>query len=83
MGTCSMSDMTPLQCKSESSSGPCLTFTAGQRVAPLSFILALQHRLPQQVEPGITGQLDLGSGAHLHSGGMQVGHGILQLGAVW
>lgn len=76
MGTCN------LQCKSDNSSGLCLTFTAGQRVAPLSFILTLQHWLPQQVKPGITGKLDLSSGAHLHRGDMQVGHGVLQLGAV-
>lgn len=60
-----------------------LTFTAGKRVTPLSFILALKHRLPQQVETGITGELDLRSGAHLHSGDMEMGHGILQLGAIW
>lgn len=59
------------------------TFAAGQRVAPLSFVLALQHRLPHQVETRIAGQLHLGTGTHLHSGGMQMGHGMLQLGAVW
>ena len=52
-------------------------------MAPLSFILALQHRLPQQVEAGIAGQLDLRPGAHLHGGGVQVGHCVLQLGAIW
>lgn len=60
-----------------------LTFTAGQRVAPLSFVLALQHRLPHQVEPGITGQLDLSSRTHFHGGSMQVRNCVLQLGAVW
>lgn len=68
---------------SESGLRLCLTFTAWQRVAPLSFILALEHRLPQQVKARITGQLDLGAGAHFHSGCMQVGHSMLQLGAIW
>lgn len=61
----------------------CLTFTAGQGMAPLSFILTLQHWLPHQVETRIAGQLDLSPGAHLHSGGMQVGDRVLQFGAVW
>lgn len=61
----------------------CLTFTAGQRVTPLSFILALQHGLPQEVEAGIAGQMDLGAGTQLHAGRMQVGHCVLQLGAIW
>lgn len=60
-----------------------LTFTAGQWVAPLSFILTLEHWLPQQVEAGVAGKLDLGPRAHLHIGGMQVGHCILQFGAIW
>lgn len=60
-----------------------LTFTAGEGMAPLSFVLALEHRLPHQVEAGITGQLHLRSRAHLHGGGVQVGHGVFYLGAVW
>lgn len=52
-------------------------------MAPLSFILALEHWLPQQVEPGIAGKPHLGSGFDLHSGGMQVGDCVLQLGAIW
>lgn len=60
----------------------CLTFTAGQVVAPLSFILALQHWLPHQVETGITRQLNLCTGVHIHGGDVQVGYSILQLGAV-
>lgn len=75
--------LTHLQLKPESSLCLCLTFTARQRVAPLSFILAQQHWLPQQVEARIAGKLDLGPRAHLHSGGMQVGHSVLQLGAIW
>lgn len=54
-----------------------LTFTTGKRVTPFSFILAVKHRLPQQVEAGITGELDLCSGAHLHSGDMEMGHAVL------
>ena len=69
--------------KSKCTSCLSLTFTARKGVAPLSFILALQHRLPHQVETGIAGQLDLGPRADLHSGGEQVGHCTLQLGAVW
>ncbi|TNN72003.1 hypothetical protein EYF80_017791 [Liparis tanakae] len=45
--------------------------TSGLRMAPLPSVLTLQHRLPQQVEAGIAGQLDLGPGAHLHGGGVQ------------
>lgn len=52
-------------------------------MAPLSFILALQHWLPHQVEARITGELDLGSRVHLKRGGMQVGHSVLKLGAIW
>lgn len=60
----------------------CLTFTGRQGVAPLSFILALQHWFPQQVEAGIAGKLDLGARAHFHTGHMHVGHCALQLGAI-
>lgn len=52
-------------------------------MAPLSSILTLKHWLPQQVEPGIAGKPHLGSGFDLHSGGMQVGDCVLQLGAIW
>lgn len=75
--------LTHLQFEPECSLCRCLTFTGRQRVAPLSFILALQHWLPQQVEAGIAGKLDLGPGGHFHSGGMQVGHRVFQLGAIW
>lgn len=62
---------------------PQLTFTAGQRVAPLSSVLALQHWLPQQVEAGIAGKVDLAPGFQLHGGGVQVGDSVLQGGAIW
>lgn len=52
-------------------------------MAPLSFILALKHWLPQKVKAGIAGEADLGSGFDLHSRGMQVGDCVVQLGAIW
>lgn len=52
-------------------------------MAPLSFILALKHWLPQEVKAGIAGKPDLVSGFDLHSGGMQVGDCVVQLGAIW
>lgn len=75
--------LTHLQFEPECSLCLCLTFTGRQRVAPLSFILALQHWLPQQVEARIAGKLDLGPRTHFYSRGMQVGHCVLQLGAIW